>query len=214
MFADAIAARGDELVEWRPAEADPPELDGLGAALVFGGGMHVDQEGRHPWLRTEKQLLAELLGRGTAMLGVCLGAQLVAEVAGGGAREAPLPEIGWQELELTPDAGDDPLVGRLPDRFTGFCWHSYEVVVPPGAVRLARSERFLHAYRLGERVWGVQWHAEVTPESIGRWLDDYGEDARRARVDADAVREQTESLAPPSNELGRGLCRRFLDLAD
>ncbi|MGH2823915.1 MAG: type 1 glutamine amidotransferase, partial [Thermoleophilaceae bacterium] len=71
VFAEPALAAGDELVEWLPHEAAPPELDGFGAAMVFGGAMNVDEEEAHPWLRPEKRLLRELLERGTPLLGDC-----------------------------------------------------------------------------------------------------------------------------------------------
>src|SRR5438270_5012442 len=117
VFAATAAARDDELVEWAPAEAPAPSLDGFGAALVFGGGMNVDDEDAHPWLRGEKELLRELLERRVPTLAVCLGAQLLAEAAGGTARRAREPEIGWKEVELTPEAADDAVLCPLPPRF-------------------------------------------------------------------------------------------------
>jgi GMP synthase-like glutamine amidotransferase len=81
VFAQVTAERADELTEWIPAEEPAPELRGFDAVLVFGGGMHVDQEDDHPWLRAEKQVLRALLDERAPVLGVCLGAQLLAEAA-------------------------------------------------------------------------------------------------------------------------------------
>ena len=84
VFAEAVAAAAGTLDIWLPAETDAPPAaaEGYDAVMVFGGAMHVDQEAEHPWLRDEKGLLRDLLDRGTPLLGVCLGAQLVAEAAG------------------------------------------------------------------------------------------------------------------------------------
>jgi GMP synthase (glutamine-hydrolysing) len=216
VFATATAQHGLELVEWIPAEAPPPSLDGFGAALVFGGAMHVDQEGAHRWLHGEKEMLRSLLARGTPLLGVCLGAQLVAEIAGGGARRAARPEIGWTETWLEPEADADPVLGALPERFESFQWHSYELCAPEGAVTLARSAVCLQAFRVeGAPWWGVQFHAEVTAETVAAWVDDYrsDEDAVGAGLDWAAILEQTREHIGRWNELGVGLCRRFLDCA-
>src|SRR5215213_9997435 len=194
VFGDAVRDAGAELVEWVPPAGAPPELGGLGAALVFGGAVHADQEEGNPWLRWEKALLADLLGRGVPLLGVCLGAQLLSEAAGGSPRRAREPEIGWVEIELTADGRADPLLGALPGRFEAFEWHSYEAGPPAGAVRLATSPVCLQAYRLpGARAWGIQFHAEVTRPDVNRWLDSYDSDADAVRIglDPEALRTRT-----------------------
>jgi GMP synthase (glutamine-hydrolysing) len=216
VFADAAAARGDELIEWIPAEAAAPALDGFDAALVFGGGMHVDQEREHPWLLGELELLRSLLARGTPALGVCLGAQLLAVAAGGSAQRAVEPEIGWEEIELTTEAAGDPLLGSLPPRFEAFEWHSYEIALPHGAMPLARSARCLQAFRLGAApAWGIQFHAEVTAAAVASWIRDYGrnDDALAAGLDGAALLAETGRAIGAWNELGIGICRRFLGLA-
>jgi GMP synthase (glutamine-hydrolysing) len=221
VFAEAASRRGDELETWSPPETSPPELDGFGAALVFGGSMHVDQEGANPWLRPEKEFLRELLERGIPVLGVCLGSQLLAEAAGGEARRAARPEIGWHRIELAPDAASDPVLGGLPRRFEGFQWHSYEFTLPPGAVGLARSDVCLQAYRIDSdssraHAWGIQFHAEVSPDSVNRWLDDYraDPDAVRIEIDPERIRAESDTRIEAWNELGRGICTRFLDAAE
>jgi GMP synthase-like glutamine amidotransferase len=196
-----------------PSESAPPELDGYGAAMVFGGAMNVDEEKANPWLRGEKDFLRRLLAERTPTLGVCLGAQLLAEAAGARPARASEPEIGWLDISLGPEARDDALFGPLPDRFEGFQWHSYEAPLPPGAVPLAESPVCLQAFRLADRAgWGLQFHAEVTRESVGHWLDDYRSDPDAVRIglDPEALRAVTARKIDAWNELGRGLCARFL----
>jgi len=215
-FADVANERGDELVEWIPAETPAPPPGEFAATLVFGGGMHVDQEAAHPWLAGEKELLRDLLAARTPTLGVCLGAQLLAEAAGGAAHRAPAPEIGWTPVELTSAAASDPVLGPLPVRFDSFQWHSYEVARPAGAVPLARSARCLQAFRLDATpAWGIQFHAEVTAPTIASWIRDYGreEDAIAAGLDPAALLAESERAIGAWMRLGRGLCGRFLDRA-
>jgi GMP synthase-like glutamine amidotransferase len=212
VFGETVAAHGHELVEWVTHQGPPP--DGADAVMVFGGAMNVDQEDAHPWLRPEKEFLRDLVERRTPVLGVCLGAQLLAEAAGAEPRRASQPEIGWLEIERTADAADDPLLGPLPHRFEGFQWHSYEAPLPPGAVLLARSPVCVQAYRLADGTgWGIQFHAEVTREGVGLWLDDYRSDpdAVRIGIDPEALRDETERKIGAWNETGRTLCARFLD---
>jgi GMP synthase-like glutamine amidotransferase len=116
-------------------------------------------------------------------------------------------------VELLPEARHDPLLAPLPDRFTGFGWHSYEFPLPPEATALARSPVCLQAYRLEGPAWGFQFHAEVTGDSVDAWLRKYreDEDAVRAGVDPEALRAETARRIGGWNELGRALCARFLD---
>jgi GMP synthase-like glutamine amidotransferase len=216
VFADEARKRGEEMVEWMPARQPPPAAEGFEAALVFGGAMHVDQEVGHGWLAVEKRLLRSLLDLGTPALGVCLGAQLLAEVAGGGARRMAQPEIGWTLIELTAQAAADPLLGPLPARFEGFQWHSYAASPPEGAVSLARSDACIQAFSLTTVPWwGIQFHAEATSETIAAWIAGYrsDEDAVHASMDWDRVRLETDERIARWNTRGTEICERFLDLA-
>jgi GMP synthase-like glutamine amidotransferase len=213
VFAYAAAERGDEVIEWVPSSSSSPP-DDFDAALVFGGSMNVDQEREHPWLAPEKELLRGLLHDAIPTLGVCLGAQLLAEAAGAEPRRAQTPEIGWYEIELTVEASGDPVLGELPGRFLGFQWHGYEFPLPPGALALARSPACLQAFRAGD-AWGIQFHAEVTRESIARWLAQSADDgdARRLELVPERLLAESDERIAAWNEFGRGLCRRFLDAA-
>jgi GMP synthase-like glutamine amidotransferase len=216
VFAEATAALGHELVEWMPSKSPPPGVDGVGAAMVFGGAMNVDEEEAHPWLPGEKDFLGALVEQRTPVLGVCLGAELLSEVAGGNPGRAPEPEIGWHEIELTPAARDDPLLGALPERLEAFQWHSYEAPLPPDATPLAESPVCLQAFRLADGAgWGIQFHAEVTRESVEQWLRDYQSDPDAVRIGLDpgALEAETAGKIEGWNELGRAICSRFLEAA-
>jgi GMP synthase-like glutamine amidotransferase len=210
VFADPRA----ELVEWLPHEAEPPPLDEFDAALLLGAEAQVDQEDSVPWLRGEKQVVRELLERGRPVLGVCFGSQLLAEALGGEVRAAAEAEVGWHEVELTPEGRTDPLLGFLPQRFESLQWHSYEWLLPPGAVALASSARCLQAFRHGI-AWGVQFHPEVTEADYREWLDEFRDDpaALRTGLDPEAVRAETAAKIGAWNAVGRELFRRFLDEA-
>jgi len=214
VFAEAIEAAGGQLERWHIVETDEPPANPLGYDIVFsfGGAMNVDQEERHPWLREEKRLLAELLERGTPLMGVCLGAQLLSEAAGGAPRRAREPEIGWYEVEVTDAGAEDPLIGPLAPRFEAFEWHSYETGLPVDAVVLARTPVCAQAYRLGERAWGIQFHAEVSATDALGWIQHYhvDPDAVRLGIEPAAFRAESEPRIAAWNQLGRDLCARFL----
>jgi GMP synthase (glutamine-hydrolysing) len=217
VFADVIRGSGAALDHWRPAEGEPAPRDprAYDAVVSFGGAMNADQHSSRPWLADEKALLAEVLAHGVPILGVCLGAQLLAEAAGAPARRAREPEIGWYAVDATPEARSDPLLAPLASGFDALEWHSYEAPLPPGAVALASTPVCLQAYRIGDAAWGIQFHAEVTLEDFETWLDDYrsDEDAVRLGIDARGLRAQTRTRIAAWNELGRALCARFLALA-
>jgi GMP synthase (glutamine-hydrolysing) len=213
VFEDVVADRGHALEEWSLAWGTPPPrpLDAYGAVFVLGGAMHADQDDRHPWLREENFLLQRLLGLGTPMLGVCLGAQLLAKASRADVYPSHEPEIGWHAVELGPEAADDPLFARLPERFEAFQWHYYTYAVPTGAHELARSRICTQAFRLGRHVWGIQFHAEVREETIHAWLDAEDRDVPGSRA---ALRAATEERIGRWNALGRELCGGFLEAAE
>ena len=213
IFADVLREGGHELEEWSVAWNVPPPrpLDDYGAVLVFGGAMHADQDDRHPWLREENFLLQRLLDIGMPVLGVCLGAQLLAKAAHAPVHPAPEPEIGWFPVELTEAAREDPVFSRLPERFDAFQWHYYTYGVPAGAEELARSPVCTQAFRLGERVWGIQFHAEVTREQIAGWL---AEEDRELPVEPHVLAAETERRIGEWNQLGRTLCGAFVEAAE
>lgn len=214
VFGDVVRELGHELVEWRPA--DGPAPDGAAAALVFGGAMRVDQDDEHPWLPTERDWVRSLLDSGTPILGVCLGAQMLAAAAGWEIVRMPRSEIGWHHVELTPAGAADPLLTVAPPRFPAFQWHSYAAAPPNGAEVLALNPACAQAYRVADRAWGIQFHAEVDTATIDHWLEDGkdDEDAREVQLDIENVRRRTQREIADWNELGRSLCGRFLELAE
>jgi GMP synthase (glutamine-hydrolysing) len=208
---------GVEFVEWMPSDnGSAPELDGFDAVMAFGGSMHVDHEEKHPWLRAEKTLLRDALERGTPLLGVCLGAQLLAEVAGARPHRAEVPEIGWFRVEVTEEGRADPLIGPLAPHFEVLQWHSYESPLPPGATALARDAACLQAFRMADRpAWGLQFHAEVTAADAASWFDEFYDDyeAVATGLDPEVLRAETAERIGAQNELGRGLAARFVEEA-
>src|SRR5205085_12479483 len=103
----------------------PQPLEAYGAVVVFGGAMHPDQDEAHPWLREEDVFLQRLLDLRKPLLGVCLGAQLLAKAAGARIGPASEPEIGWVCVGVTGGGADDALLGRMPARSDAFQWHYY-----------------------------------------------------------------------------------------
>jgi GMP synthase-like glutamine amidotransferase len=213
---DAGAGVFGEFPTWVPTAQPAPSSDDVDALMIFGGSMHVDQNDEHRWLDPEKRFIREHLERGTPILGVCLGSQLLAEAAGAQPYRMPEPEIGWYDIEITEAGAGDPVIGPLAPSTSLFQWHLYAAPLPPGAIELARTPESLQAFRIeGKPAWGLQFHAEVTRENLLGWLDGWkNSEAVETSFDPDAIRAASERRIEEQNEVGRQLAARFLAEAD
>lgn len=194
-----------------PGVGDEPS-GGYDAVMIFGGSMQVDQDDQHPWLEAERAYVRGLIEREVPTLGVCLGAEVIAQVAGAKVGPAVVPEVGWCEVDLTYEALEDPVLGGEPRRFAAYQGHSYGFTLPPGATPLAHGQGdALQAYRIGETTWGVQFHPEVTWEIVEPWIDEHARDGDID--DPDALKEETRVNMPRWTGFGRSLCAHFLEHA-
>ncbi len=143
-----------------PALPSPSDFDML---ILLGGPMSVNDERDFPWLRDEKRLVREAIGMGKAVLGICLGAQLIASSLGARVYPCIDKEIGWFPVYATDH---DSSAFAFPSRTDVFHWHGETFDLPAGGVHLAKSEGCLHqAFQIGPRTIGLQFHLETTPES-------------------------------------------------
>jgi GMP synthase (glutamine-hydrolysing) len=213
LFGPVVEEAGHRLDEWSFVwdTGSPPAPGAYDAVLVFGGAMHADQDSLHPWLADETAWLADAVARGTPVLGVCLGVQLLARALGSWVERMALgPEVGWCPVTLNAAGAADRVLGVLPREFTALQWHHYTYGLPPGAVELARSPLCTQAFRFGDACWGVQFHPEVTAAQLDGWLADPDDPA----PDPDRLRADTAREIASWNKLGRALCRAFLDAAE
>ncbi|TVQ28718.1 MAG: amidotransferase [Spirochaetaceae bacterium] len=164
---------------------EPPRSDDIDLVIALGGPMSVNDEAAYPWLRAEKRFVRDSIEAGTAVLGVCLGAQLIAAAMGARVYPNRHREIGWFPVERVQ--GDEPeepgssapnrpaagkLSRALPDSFDAFHWHGETFDLPAGATHLARSDACEHqAFALGPSVVGLQFHLETTRESARSLVD-------------------------------------------
>jgi GMP synthase (glutamine-hydrolysing) len=177
-FAEWLPAAGLDLDTHRVhADGPPPTilLEPYGALVVMGGSMGVlDADTTHPWLHDDMALIRDAVARGVPVLGVCLGAQLLAAACGGTVAKARVgPELGLCRVHLTDSAERDPLLHGLPPILDVVQWHWDEVVaLPPDSAHLAASAACPHqAFRVGESAWGIQFHPEARPSMVRRWAE-------------------------------------------
>jgi GMP synthase-like glutamine amidotransferase len=122
------------------------------------------------YLRREEEYIRQAIARGVPVLGICLGAQLIAHALGAPVRRNPVKEIGWFDVTATPAGRSDPVFEGFGERECVFHWHGETFDLPPGAALLASSERCRNqAFRVGSAVYGMQFHLEVTPQMIAAW---------------------------------------------
>lgn len=161
---DFRTARVWEGAPGEPAGADGPLPDML---VVMGGPMGVGDEDAHPWLAPEKRLIAAAVGAGRLVLGVCLGAQLLADVLGAPVSRNPEPEIGWFSVRPTREASGSPLFGPMPAEFVALHWHGDTFGIPAGAARMAESDACANqAFEYGDRCVGLQFHLEAGADEV------------------------------------------------
>lgn len=192
-----------------------PDIGRYQALIVLGGPQMPDEGARYPHLRVEMRCIEEALKRGIPVLGICLGAQLLAYTLGGGVRALEEWEIGWYHLEPTRLAAADPLFCALVEPHPVFQWHGYTFDLPDGALHLARSKFCENqAFRYGHHAYGLQCHLELDERLINRWLNypEYLADLqRRGRgQDAETIREQTHALIHQSVTLSYEIFGQFL----
>ncbi|MFQ5352101.1 MAG: gamma-glutamyl-gamma-aminobutyrate hydrolase family protein [Candidatus Binatia bacterium] len=148
-----------------------PDLEGYNGLVVLGGPMNVDQVDLYPHLATEIELIEKALEMDIPVLGICLGAQLIARALGAEVRPNEEKEIGWYEVSPTPAGRSDALIGCFGETERIFQWHGDTFDIPSQAVALASSPTCANqAFRFGDRVYGLQFHLEVDEALVERWL--------------------------------------------
>ncbi len=159
-------------VNFERAPDTSPTLDGYQGLIVLGGPMNVDQVERYPHLEREIRLIANAIERKLPVLGICLGAQLIARALGARVSPHAVKEIGWYEVTPTSAAREDPVLGAFGPNETVFQWHGDTFELPRGAETLVTgADCVQQAFRFGSHVYGLQFHLEVDAPMIEHWLN-------------------------------------------
>ena len=182
------------------------------ALIVLGGPMSVHEEERYPFLRWEKMILRNALKLGIPILGICLGAQLIADVTGAEVYRGNFKEIGWYPISMTVEGQMDSLLGYITEKPTVFQWHGEGFNLPKGGVRLASSIFYDNqAFRIGKSVYGLQFHLETTPMMVERWLEGHSREiAQIPYISPDKIRADTLSYSQALRYYGEKFFSQFI----
>ncbi|MGD8912201.1 MAG: type 1 glutamine amidotransferase [Candidatus Thiodiazotropha sp.] len=170
-----------------------PEIGKIDLLVVMGGPMSVNDEDDYPWLVDEKAFIKKAIDTGKPVLGICLGAQLIASSLGAEVVPNREKEIGWFPIQAVNATNDSAF--RFPDNADVFHWHGETFNLPPGAIRIAQSKVCKNqAFQIGENVIGLQFHLETTPGSARAIVDH----CRDELVDGDYIQTEKDILSAPT----------------
>jgi GMP synthase (glutamine-hydrolysing) len=194
-----------------------PSLDGYHGLVVLGGPMSVNDTDRLPHLITEMKLIEAAMRRNLPVLGICLGAQLIAKTLGAAVYPGKEKEIGWYDISPTKEAESDPLFVKFQRAEKIFQWHGDTFDIPRSTAHLAFSTLCANqAFRYGTCVYGLQFHLEVDEPMIHRWLrvDENQTEiaALGGKIDADRIHEETPDHIHRLNELSDRVFSEFIKL--
>jgi GMP synthase (glutamine-hydrolysing) len=217
---DPLIRRRGHRIRFVNFEREPdasPSLDRYRGLIVLGGPMNVDEQSSRAHLRVELRAIEQALKEDKPVLGICLGAQLLAHVLGAPIRRLAQPEIGWHPLWLTWQGKSDPVLLPLGESASVFQWHGCHFEIPAAAEHLAKGESCSQqAFRYGRSAYGFQFHLEMDQALVERWLSN---PAYRAELSAAGLGDSAEAIRGQTRELIGGMQRQadrvfnaFLDL--
>ncbi len=214
-YEDELVDRGFALDRVRLDEGEAlPDWRAYGGIVAMGGPMGAYDDGLHPWLAPEKQLIADAVRAGKPYWGVCLGAQLLAASLGASVTAGELPEVGVFPVELTDRAAQDPVFCAAPASFRAFHWHGDTYTLPQGALQLARSEQYEQQAFAFENAYALQFHLEVNAALVREWsnVPAYADSLERLPAGAPepALAEQVTATQDACIGLARELFGRWL----
>ncbi len=214
LIGEEIAAAGGEIdlrIERRGMRL-PPDARGHDGLIVLGGVMNALDDARCPHFPRLLSLIRTFAAEDRPVLGVCLGAQLLARAFGGEVRIGGAPEFGFVPLHARPAAARDPLLSGIAFPVPVMQWHDDTLTLPPGAVHLLTSPDCpVQAFRIGRAVYGLQCHFEVTAEILESWLALYARSGRDPEA-LERTRRALPQLLPEAQRFGRRILRRWLRL--
>ena len=211
----ALHEAGARIEQFRPfADGRLPELGAHHALVVFGGEQAATDDHTHPYLPDLATLMRQTSESGRAVLGICLGAQILARGFGAQNQLGVAQEFGWCNVKRQSDGADDPLLDLLPDQFPIFQWHSDTFTLPEGAKHLAKSDKAaVQAFRIGRATYGTQFHFEANRAVVRDWNQEFPQVIATLAPDwGDTHDRQSKTLGEQADHHGLTLARGWVSL--
>jgi GMP synthase (glutamine-hydrolysing) len=189
-----IAALGVRTITWHALSQPEPPAGSFDGLIVLGGIVNPDGTDGDAPLEREREVIADAHARGLPVLGICLGAQLIAQALDGSAERMPAGEVGWVQIEFADAAQHDALLAGAPQRLEVNEWHNFACLPPAGAAVLARSPACVQAFRVGATTWALQFHVEVTRPVLEEWCEAAAAEIEALGLPVDALLGTDEQL--------------------
>lgn len=204
-------------VNFERTPEEHPSVQKYNGLIVLGGHMGVYEADKYRHINVEMKLIEEALKKEIPILGICLGAQLLAHVLGAPVRKSTEKEIGWCDIDMTSEAANDPLFSHFKPKEKVFQLHGDTFDIPKEAIQLASSSVCNgQAFKYGDKAYGIQFHLEADQAMILRWLDNpkNQEEMFKSHSDfsADKIRSETENHIAHSTNLSQKTFGKFIDL--
>ncbi len=190
----------------------PAGIDAHDALIVLGGGQNALADDAHPYLPRLAALMREFAEGDKAVLGICLGSQILARAFGATNLIGAAPEFGWQKIDLTEDAAHDPVLSKVPASFPIFQWHDDTFTLPEGAVRLAANDATQNqAFRVHRAAYGIQFHFEADRPLVTKWNERFADVIASRQPDwTERYSSEAERHGPVADDVGKKIARAWV----